>query len=241
MSGADLLVQDDALDGVVIPPAGSVPTLASNAQIEALAERVRAAHDAGEHSLKDAVKYFVRCGNLLLGAKAEMGHSRFGNFLKHNARLHPRTAQRYMLLARELPKLPAAKATRVSQLSLRDAVAELSRLSTKVAKLSAPGLDKALVDARHVPLKKAMTQAAGIERQPTTKMSTFPESLNDAPAAPAGASAMPPGELVEGILGHLYVYRHQHPAADIWMIVGALDEVSRRVQAGALTNMEAAK
>jgi hypothetical protein len=85
------------------------------------------------------------------------------HFLKATG-LHPRQAQRYMLLARELPKLPTAKATRVSQLSLRDAVGELSRLSGRAAKLPAPALDRALGDARRETLKQALTKAANAAR-----------------------------------------------------------------------------
>ena len=98
-------------------------------------EEIHTAHAEGERALKGAVKYFVRCGNLLLKAKAEIGHGQFNYFLRHQAKLHPRIAQRYLLLARSLPQLPAAKATRLSQLSLRDAMGELSRLSSRAAKL----------------------------------------------------------------------------------------------------------
>lgn len=181
----------EALDGEVIPPTAPVTSLVSQAQIEAFAGEVRAEHEAGERSLNDAVKHFMQCGVLLLKAKAEMGHGGFGHFLKHAARLHPRTAQRYMLLARELPKLPRAKATRVSQLSLRDAVAELSRLSSKVAKLPAPVLDRALVEARHEPLKKAVTKAFGAERNPRAVAKAITMETIEAPPAPVSSVAQP--------------------------------------------------
>src|SRR4051795_7432257 len=89
------------LKGELLPPPKAIRTRMTPAEEAALGEQIRGDHEAGERSLKDAVKHFRRCGEKLLRAKAEMGHGLFGHFLKTTARLHPRTAQRYMLLSRE--------------------------------------------------------------------------------------------------------------------------------------------
>ena len=52
----------------------------------------------------------------------------------------------------------------MSQLSLRDAVGELSRLSSRAAKLSKPDLDRALGDVRRKSLKQAVAKAANAAR-----------------------------------------------------------------------------
>ena len=200
---------ETALDGEVLVPAAPGRHCWSQAEEVARGEEIHTAHAEGERALKDAVKHFVRCGNLLLKAKAEIGHGQFSYFLQHQAKLHPRTAQRYMLLARSLPQLPAAKATRLSQLSLRDAMGELSRLSSRAAKLPHPALDDALADARRQPVKTALTRASTNQCHPTyapvaivsPAMAVPPRSAPErAPAESAATHAPQRIELVVKVL-----------------------------------------
>jgi hypothetical protein len=72
------------------------------------------------------------------------------------------------------------------------------------------------------------------EREHLTQIVSF---LTNIMTAPASVSALPPAALVEGILGHLYVYNIKHPGLDDQAILAALDEVAHRVRTGALARM----
>jgi hypothetical protein len=128
-------------------------------ETDELAQRARAEHEAVGAALRDTVRHAMAAVEILLEAKAGMPHGLFGDWLETKAGVPRRTAQVYMRLARELPKLPQEKRNAVAHLSLRDAIAELSRTSGKVAKLPPPVLDTALDEARREPIKKTVTRA----------------------------------------------------------------------------------
>src|SRR5262249_22843249 len=65
-------------------------------------------------------------GNLLVDAKRQVGHGEWLDWLRANCPFSERTAQAYMRLAREVPRLDEAKAQRVAGLSVRQAIRELS-------------------------------------------------------------------------------------------------------------------
>src|SRR4051812_3559894 len=176
------LADPEVLEGELLPPLKALRQHLSIADEVALGEQIRAEHEADERSLNDAVKHFRRCGEKLLRAKAEMGHGLFGHFLKTTVKLHPRSAQRYMLLSRELAKLPTADATRVSQLSLRDAIGELARTSSRATKLQPESLSRALRDARRKPLKQCMVVSTNAERCPTTSLAQVVDRSGTPPA-----------------------------------------------------------
>jgi hypothetical protein len=134
----------------------------SSAEETALGEQIRIEHEAGERAAKQAIKHYRKCGELLAKAKADLGYRLFGRFLSKIG-IKPRSAQNYMLLAREFPKLPAEKAQRVAGLSLRDALGELARTSGRAAKLPPPAIDRALKDARRESIKVAVTRATNHE------------------------------------------------------------------------------
>lgn len=183
-----------ALDGEVLPPAKSEEFCPSDAELADLGYRIRLEQKAGERSLKDAVEHFRQCGEMLLEAKARLPHGNFLHFLQHEAKLHPRMAQRYMLLAKSLAAMPKADATRVSQLSLRDAIAELSRTSNRAAKLTPPSRSRALDESRREPLKSALCKAVNTKRYGDVSISTAPTGPFDPPPPPP----VPPH--VEGLI-----------------------------------------
>ena len=212
--------EDEGLDGELLPPARAVRRHLSGAEAADLGERIRGEHEAGERSLKDAVKHFRRCGEMLLKAKAELGHGHFQCFLKSNVKIHPRSAQRYILLASSMANLSAADATRVSHLSLRDAIGELSRLSNTATKLGGPALGKALAEARTNPLKATITHQKNLlcrgvpEAGPTEWTSTAllpsieggeEDDEDIGPASPEQVAAMQ--ARVDAILGQRRVER----------------------------------
>jgi hypothetical protein len=108
------VASDQALDGEVLSPTKIPRPVMSAADETVLGARIRAEHEAGERSAKEAVRRYRRCGDLLAQAKDALGHGHFGPFLARTG-IKPRSAQVYMQLAREYPKLPAAKANRVAQ------------------------------------------------------------------------------------------------------------------------------
>jgi hypothetical protein len=88
-----------------------------------LASEINRAHSAATRDALSAVEHARRAGKLLNKARLEVRHGGWGHWLRaHCPELSERSAQRYMRLA----DLPAEKATRVSGLSLRAALAAIA-------------------------------------------------------------------------------------------------------------------
>lgn len=223
------LVTAEVRDGEVLPfPSKHLTTV----ETDTLGEQARALHEAAERAGRDTVRHAKATGLILSKVKASLPHGMFQHWLARATGINPRTAQVYMRLARELPKLPEAKAKRVAHLSLRDAIAELSRTTTAAAKLPAPVLDKALAEARRRPVKRALVVAANRERQPTTEPTVVDKTDW---TSPAPRSAPPPlSELAQGVVGHLRSYKRDHPEATDAALLEALNEAYCCVQDGAL-------
>jgi hypothetical protein len=95
-------------------------------KLESLATEINAAHALVEGYIRAATPHAVRAGELLEKAKASIPHGEWVSWLEKNCTFSERTAQTYMRLARELPKLDPAKAQRVADLPLREAMRELA-------------------------------------------------------------------------------------------------------------------
>jgi hypothetical protein len=93
-----------------------------------LAARIRAAHQA----VGDAMKHAIAAGELLIEAKEQVAHGEWLPWLEKHCELSGRTAQAYMRLARELGKMDPAKAQRVADLSVREAVKQIAHDVRKV-------------------------------------------------------------------------------------------------------------
>jgi hypothetical protein len=91
-----------------------------------LAQKINHHHIEAERAAKSAVEHAIQAGNYLLIAKAQVKHGEWLPWLEANCEVSERTAQAYMRIARELPKLDEGKAQRVADLSLRDAMALLA-------------------------------------------------------------------------------------------------------------------
>ncbi len=91
-----------------------------------LAAQINHAHAEVEERIRAAVPHAIRAGELLLQAKAELPHGAFGNWISENCVFSERTAQGYMRLSRILPTLDSAKAQRVAEMPLREAMRELA-------------------------------------------------------------------------------------------------------------------
>lgn len=96
---------------------GDLLALSTEANLEA---------DRADECAREAVNHAVRAGALLLQAKTQIVHGGWCNWLAANWQRSERTAQAYMRLATELPRLDPEKAQRVADLSLRDALKAIS-------------------------------------------------------------------------------------------------------------------
>lgn len=86
-----------------------------------LATRINGAHRRCEDAARSAVQYAVEAGGLLIEAKSLHEHGSWTKWIEENCEFSLRTAQVYMFIAREFPKLPEEKAQRAASLSIRAA------------------------------------------------------------------------------------------------------------------------
>ena len=76
----------------------------------------------GLEGLRRSLQYFRDCGQVLIRAKAQVGHGHFSTWLAQHCDGSEREARRYMMLAHQWERLTAlANRPRVSDLSLREA------------------------------------------------------------------------------------------------------------------------
>lgn len=91
-----------------------------------LAPRINRAHRACENSARAAVEHAVRAGELLLEAKAAVGHGCWLDWLADNFAGSADTAQTYMRLARAKAEVIDANTGRARYLSIREARTAIS-------------------------------------------------------------------------------------------------------------------
>lgn len=92
-----------------------------------IAQRINQAVDFAQQSAHSAVEHAIKAGRLLIEAKTQVEHGAWEDWLRSNCTVAPRTAQAYMRLAKQYPSLDDAKAQRVADLPLREAVNAISR------------------------------------------------------------------------------------------------------------------
>src|SRR5687768_15110039 len=89
-----------------------------------IADQINAAHEAALTAARSAIEHAKRAGELLIAAKDTVPHGHWLPWLaQHCPALSIRSAQAYMRLAREWPRLADADTQRVAHLPLRDALA----------------------------------------------------------------------------------------------------------------------
>jgi hypothetical protein len=99
-----------------------------------LAGRIRVEHEAVSASLKESVRHAIAAGELLIEAKAQLGHGRWLPWLKDHCTISERTAQLYMRVAKSRTEIEDQMRNGVADLSLNEAAA-LLMLSSDVRKL----------------------------------------------------------------------------------------------------------
>jgi hypothetical protein len=100
-----------------------------------LAARIREAHERCHASLTQGLQHALEAGQLLIQAKERVPHGMWLTWLKSHTGIDERLAQRYMRVARDLPRLSQANTTRVSDLSFRQALTLISSNSQTARQL----------------------------------------------------------------------------------------------------------
>jgi hypothetical protein len=93
-----------------------------NNRLPVLAHEIRLAHEAALSAAKYSAERALEAGNLLLEAKASVGHGQWLAWLEKNVGISERTAQRYMALARS-----GIKSDTVADLGMASALERVSR------------------------------------------------------------------------------------------------------------------
>lgn len=72
-----------------------------------LARRVNEAHGTAQRAARQALEHARRAGELLLEAKARVGHGQWGDWIRAHCDPSPRTVRLYMQIAREWHRIEA--------------------------------------------------------------------------------------------------------------------------------------
>lgn len=117
--------------------------------LSSLAREINIEHEAALFHVRSGFIHARLAGELLLKAKASVPHGAWLPWLaEHCPTISDRSAQGYMQVAKRWPELEA-KAQRVADLNLRDALALLAepkRLAAETERQEAPGVSVAPVD-----------------------------------------------------------------------------------------------
>jgi len=111
-------------------------------ELKDISVEINTEHEIVVNACKSAVEHAIKAGELLVKAKSMVNHGQWITWLKDNFSFSERTAQAYMRLAREYPKLEASNPQRVTDLSMREALNLLSK-PNKSDSLSLLRLDNA--------------------------------------------------------------------------------------------------
>ena len=146
--------------------------------LQPLAARINAAHDNACASVRAGLDYARQAGDALIEVKQRLTHGAFLPWVAEHTNLGARTAQGYMRLAREWPRLVASEdAQRVADLPLRAALALLAerpaaratdpRLAAEQLSIEGVTLRGSLVALAHALEAPGLTlaEAAAIERR----------------------------------------------------------------------------
>jgi hypothetical protein len=113
-------------------------------ELQDLARSINESHQQCEHSLKTGMEHALKAGRLLLEAKEKVEHGQWLAWLEANCEVSDRLAQKYMRVARELPKLGEANTPRVADLSFRQAIDLVLKNGRGLRQIPAESRDHAL-------------------------------------------------------------------------------------------------
>jgi hypothetical protein len=100
------------------------PTLTDTDLAKQINDHLKMMEDTANRVKQTVLQQALHLGDLLLQAKAKVGHGRFAKWIEKNCELSERSAQRYMALKEQWPKIEAwlkDNSATVADLSLRKA------------------------------------------------------------------------------------------------------------------------
>jgi hypothetical protein len=124
-----------------------------------LSASIEAEHLAAHRAARTALEHAVRCGALLLEAKASVGHGGWRDWVKAHLSFGERQERNYRRLAREVPKLREQIGNGVAVLSLRDAIGQLASHAQALRRLPEDTVAEVLADAEDDQLRHPLTRA----------------------------------------------------------------------------------
>ena len=116
-------------------------------RLNTLATHINEEHRRCEEAFRSTLEHALRAGELLIEAKDGVPHGSWEAWLADNFDGSLRTAQAYMRVARGHKQFEVPKTQRVADLSLREAIKELSTPRPKSLEGDAPESDTAALDA----------------------------------------------------------------------------------------------
>lgn len=134
----------------VVPPLATSEVLtdiSGSNWLADLAAQIRAEHNQISTAMQAGFEHAFKAGQLLREAKETIAHGDWLGWISQECGLSARTAQAYMRIAREYPKLDPSKAQRVALLSLRNALRELAGTASALAKIPEERQREALNEA----------------------------------------------------------------------------------------------
>lgn len=131
-------------------------------KLVALSAEINEHHRQAQGHATKAIEHARQAGALMVKAKAEVSHGEWLPWLGSKCPdVTPRTAQRYMRIAKEWPALEAAagaNATHVSQMTIRDAVDHLTSTTARLAKLDGESLSRVSEISTDKPVLRAISE-----------------------------------------------------------------------------------
>ena len=104
-------------------------------QLAELATEINAEHQKVKTAFASGFEHALHAGKLLTEAKKKLPHGDWLPWLERHCNVSKRTAQAYMRLAREVPKLDDENAQRVAHLSFREAVHQISTSTSGLSEI----------------------------------------------------------------------------------------------------------
>ena len=105
----------------------------ASGDLASLAIQINAHHEACKAAIGEAIRHAIDAGSLLIEAKAHCSHGDWKDWLAENFAGTARTAQRYMRIAKNWPAISGPNATRMSDLSINDALEQISQATAAMA------------------------------------------------------------------------------------------------------------
>jgi hypothetical protein len=122
-------------------------------ELPALADAIGREVEAAERSWRNAVGHAIRAGELLIEAKAQLGHGEWLPWLRDNFVGSRRSAQDYMRLARN-----GEDARRVAHLGVKGALKELAAPAEDDARSAAHSLPESVAEIKQMAASEAVNR-----------------------------------------------------------------------------------